>query len=98
MPGEPVAALSQNVRALLLLGMRGLFLKVSSWRSKKRQSTEDEKRPAMAGAETQVTFIADGTFTGTITAVATPELSTWAMMGLGFAGLGFAGYRRARAA
>ena len=27
---------------------------------------------------------------------ATPEPSTWAMMALGFAGLGFAGYRRAR--
>ncbi len=26
-----------------------------------------------------------------------PEPSTWAMMLLGFAGLGFAGYRRARA-
>jgi PEP-CTERM motif len=25
-----------------------------------------------------------------------PEASTWAMMLLGFAGLGFAGYRRAR--
>jgi PEP-CTERM motif len=30
-------------------------------------------------------------------AVTTPEPSTWAMMLLGFAGLGFAGYRRARA-
>jgi hypothetical protein len=29
--------------------------------------------------------------------VAAPEPSTWAMMLLGFAGLGFAGYRRARA-
>jgi hypothetical protein len=29
--------------------------------------------------------------------VATPELSTWTMMALGFAGLGFAGYRRTRA-
>jgi hypothetical protein len=27
----------------------------------------------------------------------TPEASTWAMMSLGFAGLGFAGYRKARA-
>ncbi len=44
MPSEPVAALSQNVRALLLLSVRRLFLNVSSWRSKKRQSTEDEKR------------------------------------------------------
>jgi hypothetical protein len=30
------------------------------------------------------------------TAVATPELSTWTMMGLGFAGLGFAGWRAQR--
>jgi hypothetical protein len=29
-------------------------------------------------------------------AAATPELSTWAMMGLGFAGLGFAGWRAQR--
>jgi hypothetical protein len=29
---------------------------------------------------------------------AAPELSTWAMMGLGFAGLGFAGYRSRRGA
>jgi hypothetical protein len=34
--------------------------------------------------------------TGTI--VGTPEPSTWAMMLLGFAGLGFAGYRKARSA
>jgi hypothetical protein len=27
-----------------------------------------------------------------------PERSTWALMMLGFAGLGFAGYRRAKAA
>jgi hypothetical protein len=36
--------LLQNVRASLLLGMRGLFLKVISWRSKNRQITEEEKR------------------------------------------------------
>jgi hypothetical protein len=30
--------------------------------------------------------------------VTTPELSTWAMMLLGFAGLGYAGYRRSRKA
>jgi hypothetical protein len=29
---------------------------------------------------------------------AAPEPSTWAMMGLGFAGLGFAGYRKAKEA
>jgi hypothetical protein len=30
--------------------------------------------------------------------VGAPEPSTWAMMGLGFAGLGFAAFRRARGA
>jgi hypothetical protein len=30
LPGEPVPALLQNVRALLLLGVRGLFLTVIS--------------------------------------------------------------------
>jgi hypothetical protein len=39
-------------------------------------------------ADTQATF--------SVTDV--PELSTWAMMGLGFASLGFAGYRRNKAA
>ncbi len=33
--------------------------------------------------------------TGALTVAAVPELSTWAMMGLGFAGLALAGYRRA---
>ena len=37
-----------------------------------------------------------GGMTGTLSAV--PEPSTWAMMLLGFAGLGFAGYRKARSA
>jgi hypothetical protein len=37
-----------------------------------------------------------GGMTGTLTPV--PEPSTWAMMLLGFAGLGFAGYRKARSA
>ena len=32
------------------------------------------------------------------TIVGTPEPSTWAMMLLGFAGLGFAGYRKAKTA
>jgi hypothetical protein len=31
-----------------------------------------------------------------LAAVATPESSTWAMMLLGFAGLGFAAYRKAQ--
>ena len=34
---------------------------------------------------------------GTFTLTAVPEASTWAMMLLGFAGLGYAGYRRVRA-
>jgi hypothetical protein len=34
--------------------------------------------------------------TGTTTLTAVPEASTWAMLGLGFAALGFAGYRRTR--
>jgi PEP-CTERM motif len=33
---------------------------------------------------------------GNVTTLAVPEPSTWAMMLIGFAGLGFAGYRRAR--
>jgi hypothetical protein len=33
-----------------------------------------------------------------VSGVATPEPSTWAMMTLGFAGLGFAGYRASRRA
>jgi hypothetical protein len=41
---EPFLTLLQNIRALLFLGVRGLFLKVISWRSKNRQITEDEKR------------------------------------------------------
>jgi len=44
---------------------------------------------------TQVTFTGDGAFTGTMTAVtAVPEPSTWAMLLLGFAALGFIAYRR----
>ena len=44
---------------------------------------------------TQVTFTDDGVFTGTMTAItAVPEPSTWAMMILGFAGVGFLAYRR----
>ncbi len=46
---------------------------------------------------TTVTFTGSGTFTGTMTAVV-PEPSTWALMALGFAGLGFASWRRRVAA
>ena len=35
---------------------------------------------------------------GSVTPSVAPEPSTWAMMLLGFAGLGFAGYRRTRKA
>ena len=42
---------------------------------------------------TTVTFAGTGTFTGTMTSVV-PEPSTWAMMFIGFVGIGFAGYRR----
>ena len=45
---------------------------------------------------TTVTFEGSGTFTGTMTSVAAPEPSTWAMMMVGFVGLGFAGYQRVR--
>jgi hypothetical protein len=45
---------------------------------------------------TALTFEGTGTFTGTMTPVvaAVPEPSTWAMMILGFAGVGFMAYRR----
>ena len=47
---------------------------------------------------TGLSFVADGSFTGTQTPImsgsAIPEPSTWAMMLLGVAGLGFSGYRR----
>jgi PEP-CTERM motif len=47
---------------------------------------------AVATAEASLDYVADG-----VTA-STPEPSTWAMMILGFAGLGFAGYRKSRTA
>jgi hypothetical protein len=50
---------------------------------------------------TGLTFEGAGSFTGTMTPITTsvPEASTWAMMLLGFAGLGYVGYRgRERAA
>jgi len=35
---EPVLAFREDVRALLLAGVRGLFLRVSRWRTRKRWS------------------------------------------------------------
>jgi hypothetical protein len=45
---------------------------------------------------TQLTFTGTGSFTGTMTPITTavPEPSKWAMMILGFAGLGFMAYGR----
>jgi hypothetical protein len=49
---------------------------------------------------TGLTFTADGSFTGTQTPItsgaAIPEPSTWAMMLIGFMGLGYAAYRQTR--
>jgi PEP-CTERM motif len=44
---------------------------------------------------TALTFAGTGMFTGTMTPITgtVPEPSTWAMMALGFAGLGFMGWR-----
>jgi PEP-CTERM motif len=49
---------------------------------------------SFAGVENQIVFD-DVTF-GSATPGATPEPSTWTMMALGFAGLGFASYRKAK--
>jgi hypothetical protein len=38
------------------------------------------------------------TYSGTVTVGSVPETSTWAMMVIGFAGLGYAGYRASRRA
>ena len=40
---KPFLAFLQDVGTLLLLGMRGFLLNVISWRSKKRQITDDAK-------------------------------------------------------
>ena len=51
---------------------------------------------ATTGGAFVLTSAGDATFTASTNAI--PEPSTWAMMLIGFAGLGYAGYRRARAA
>ena len=55
---------------------------------------------ATTGGALVLTSAGDATFTGAASGVgsAIPEPSSWAMMLIGFAGLGYAGYRRARAA
>jgi hypothetical protein len=56
--------------------------------------------PNNADFVTQLTFTGSGNFTGTMTPITTdvptavPEPSTWAMLLLGFAGIGFMAYRR----
>jgi hypothetical protein len=45
----------------------------------------------------QATSLPTGYSDSTVAITQVPELSTWAMMLIGFAGLGFAGYRRAKA-
>jgi hypothetical protein len=53
--------------------------------------------PGLYGAIVLVDGVVDRTSAGGLT-LAVPEPSTWAMMVLGFAGLGFAGHRKARKA
>ena len=52
--------------------------------------------PTTGGAFVLTSVGESATFTSATSAI--PEPSTWAMMLIGFAGLGYAGYRRARAA
>ena len=51
---------------------------------------------ATSGGAFVLTRAGEATFTAATTAI--PEPSSWAMMLIGFAGLGYVGYRRARAA
>ncbi len=52
--------------------------------------------PGVYGVVVLVDGVADYKSAGGLSLTAAPEPSTWAMMMLGFAGLGFAGYRKAR--
>jgi hypothetical protein len=79
-----------NTVSLVLRGSNDFFL---AWNP--ASSTPEEF--AYATPQTDV-FETDNFTQFSVTAAATPEPSTWAMMLLGFAGLGFAGYRRIRKA
>jgi PEP-CTERM motif len=57
---------------------------------------EGSSFPTTGGAFVLTSVGESATFTAATSAI--PEPSTWAMMLIGFAGLGYAGYRRARAA
>jgi hypothetical protein len=52
---------------------------------------------ALNNGSSDAGFPTAGFWTASFPSTAVPEPSTWTMMLLGFAGLGFAGYRRARA-
>ncbi len=65
-------------------------------------SGSDWSRTYATGINDRGQIVGNGTYDGQylaflLTPGAVPEPSTWAMLLLGFAGLGFAGYRRARA-
>ena len=56
---------------------------------------------SFSSGEPPICYIASGVATANLdpeTTTAVPEPATWAMMALGFAGLGFAGYRKAKIA
>ena len=54
--------------------------------------------PGTYPATSGINDVLPGTGSGTVTLTAVPELPTWAMMTLGFAGLGLAGFRARRSA
>ena len=61
------------------------------------QTSEDTASFMMPGGAFYIDYIeANGAPSDLIFNVAVPEPSTWAMMLLGFAGLGYAGFRRSR--